>query len=714
MIRRIITYFTCFTMILTIGGVRPQVVALAQDTVSSDIDLKEGTYEDGRVLVTLAAPDDTPLTEEGDVSFDSQMSVDETWDFGDATFLGTTKKQKQFLKNKTYTVSSVSSTSYSTEELMNALQDEAYVISVEPDYYQHKMSTSDPLSSYQWYLGDSDTFSSASAEGIHYNNLTQKTASKAPVVAVVDTGVDYTHEELSGKMWTNTTSLPGNYGYDFGDSDSDPMDTDSDGHGTHCAGVIAAAQNSTGITGISSQAKIMALKVFNTQSGAASNSTIVAAFNYIYEAMCDGVNVKAINCSWGGSASTSTLSSLVKKIGEKGALFIFAAGNSGTNHDATSKNTCPYDLNSPYVVTVGSSSPTDTRSSFSDYGATSVDIFAPGEKILSTVNTNTFLPAVYTSAERQANCSYYSSCDTTTLPLYTSDDLGLTSRAASVVDYQGLSHSSIDFFNKDTGSQCLSFSASSRNSVLALYLDVTDLNLDQSTNYYVCYDLALGKESISWEHVAKSRMIKTYNQRQYLQLVALEGNLTTISKIYVDNIGVSKANPSTASFGKYNIYSGTSMAAPVVTGAVAVLASYFPSDSATQRRQRLIQCVRKVDALSSSCVAGGVLDLSKVSSTKVSTSSTTTSKVKVKKVKLNKKKATLRYKKKLKLKATVTPKKATNKKIKWTCSSKKYATVSKKGVVKAKKKGIGHTVKITAMAKDGSKKKAVCKVKIKK
>ena len=86
----------------------------------------------------------------------------------------------------------------------------------------------------------------------------------------------------------------------------------------------------------------------------------------------------------------------------------------------------------------------------------------------------------------------------------------------------------------------------------------------------------------------------------------------------------------------------------------------------------------------------------------------------MKKVKLNKKKATLRYKKKLKLKATVTPKKATNKKIKWTCSSKKYATVSKKGVVKAKKKGIGHTVKITAMAKDGSKKKAVCKVKIKK
>ena len=89
-------------------------------------------------------------------------------------------------------------------------------------------------------------------------------------------------------------------------------------------------------------------------------------------------------------------------------------------------------------------------------------------------------------------------------------------------------------------------------------------------------------------------------------------------------------------------------------------------------------------------------------------------KILVKKIKLNKKKATLRYKKKLKLKATVTPKNATNKKITWSSSKKKYATVTKSGIVKAKKKGIGHTVKIYARAKDGSKKKAYCKVKIKK
>ena len=142
-----------------------------------------------------------------------------------------------------------------------------------------------------------------------------------------------------------------------------------------------------------------------------------------------------------------------------------------------------------------------------------------------------------------------------------------------------------------------------------------------------------------------------------------------------------------------------------------------------------MSCVRSTDTLSAYCITGGILDLSKIptatysissSGTGTGTISTTggstsgTSKTLVKKVKLNKKKATLRYGKKLKLKATVTPKKATNKKVRWYVSKKKYATVTQKGVVKVKKKGIGHTVKVYAKAKDGSGKKAYCKVKLRK
>ena len=160
------------------------------------------------------------------------------------------------------------------------------------------------------------------------------------------------------------------------------------------------------------------------------------------------------------------------------------------------------------------------------------------------------------------------------------------------------------------------------------------------------------------------------------------------------------------------------MAAPCVSGAVALLSQRYPGDTTSQRRTRLLTCVRQTTGVSTYCSSGGILDLSKLTTASyANTSSSTTTtkkKVKVKKIKLNKKKATLYYKKKLKLKATVTPKNATNKKVKWSVSRKKYATVTQKGVVKAKKKGIGHTIKVYAKAKDGSEKKAYCKIKIKK
>ena len=125
------------------------------------------------------------------------------------------------------------------------------------------------------------------------------------------------------------------------------------------------------------------------------------------------------------------------------------------------------------------------------------------------------------------------------------------------------------------------------------------------------------------------------------------------------------------------------MAAPQVSAATALLAAAYPNDSAVQRRNRLLHCVREVSGLSSYCMTGGILDLSKISSASSglpaclqtttqtnttaaqSTNSTKKTTKLVTKITLNKKKAKLRYKKKLKLKATVKPKNATNKKVKW-------------------------------------------------
>lgn len=169
------------------------------------------------------------------------------------------------------------------------------------------------------------------------------------------------------------------------------------------------------------------------------------------------------------------------------------------------------------------------------------------------------------------------------------------------------------------------------------------------------------------------------------------------------------------------------MAAPQVSAAAALLSAATQTIPAVQRRNRLLNCVREVSGLSSYCMTGGILDLSKISSassglpaclqttTQTNTTaaqSTNSTKKTIKlvtKITLNKKKAKLRYKKKLKLKATVKPKNATNKKVKWYVSNKKYAKVTQKGVVRAKKKGIGHTVKVYAKAKINQKRRLIAK-----
>ncbi|MCR5690796.1 MAG: S8 family serine peptidase [Eubacterium sp.] len=700
-------------------------------------DLTEGTYKEGSVIVTLASKDATALTKEGACSFDEKITVRRAYDFGSADHLAKSSGDRDFFQDKTYRVSEVTSSHYSTKDLINELSDNAYVLSVEPDYYQYFMGSSDDeLTSSQWALDGGDKYQGTSS-GINWSKAKEATYSNTPIVAVVDSGVDYTHEDLADNMWVNPySSLAGTYGYDFGDSDSNPMD--SNGHGTHCAGSIAAtANNQTGIAGVCQNAKIMALKICDS-SGNVSNSYIVSAFNYIYEAQELGANIVAVNCSWGGGSSGQSMINLVDQIGSKGALFVFAAGNDGAYHSSSGVNECPYDFDSDYKVIVGASDVNDQRAYYSDYGKDMVDFFAPGDNILSTVCTDTFFPAIYPQTKQEEMATYVGDGSSQDLDLVYPSQIGISDSNTSY----SISQSSDDFFGGSTGSKLVNFSTSSKSSSrgpgsssgsnsISLYLDVTDLDLDTTASYYVCFDYGVEDSGgICWDHTSLSRTSSSfvsYYGKTYLNLVNLKNS--SFSKINFDNISVSKANPSSSSFGKYSTMSGTSMAAPIGTGAVAFLANKYPSDTAKQRHERLNQCIRSVSNLSNACIKGGVLDLSKADSTSVSadttgsssinngttsSSSSATSKIKVTKVKLNKKKATLRYGKKLKLKATVTPKNATNKKVKWKVNKKKYAKVTKKGVVKAKKKGIGKTVKVYAIAKDGSKKKAVCKVKIKK
>lgn len=759
-------------------------------TIEQAETLEEGTYKKGEVIATVISEHDTALTKENNEAY-KNIHVEGTWNFGNAEFLAETKAESSFLSDKDYRVSIISSNKYTTEELISLLKKKAYVVRVEPNYYQKAESISnDAYVESQWHL------SSATAS-IHADTVWRQTSGSTPVVAVVDTGVDYTHEDLSGRMWVNpygTKGLPGTYGYDYGDNDVDPMD--SDGHGTHCAGTIAATiDNATGIAGISKNSKIMALKVFNSKDES-TTSYIIAAFHYINSAMSYGANVVSINCSWGGEGTTSsTLADLINKIGSQGALFSFATGNSGKNVESSTLS-LPFDMTSDYIVSVGAMTAADLPAAYSNYGPTKVTMFAPGDNILSCTNEQTLLPNIY-SAQKQADLlSYYDTANNSSQAFryYSSTELGLAPGGMN----DSISYAAgTDFENKANGGSYRwdITNISGKSNTVYFYVDVTDLNLNFLQNYYVSSILGLSSQGIEWEHSVMqsafnnfqtSNRFITVGNRTYFRVIGLMIGSGTSKTIYIDEIGITKGNPDTNSFGKYEYASGTSMAAPMVTGAIAALAEAFPNDSVTERRTRLLTCTRKNMALAGKCTTMSTLDLSKLNNYvavsgislkassktckvkksisikaavqpanasnsavkwKVSNSSyasisqsgkfkastkgggktvtvTASSKAnpkvkasvkikipvqKIKKLTASKKKLTLKKGKKKKLKVKVYPSYATKKKLKWTSANKKYVTVSSSGVVKAKR--AGKTVKVTAKAKDGSKKKIVFRIK---
>ena len=366
--------------------------------------IEEGTYAEGEALVAMTATQAAALTREGPAGFDRNIRIEECWDFGAA-------QQESGSRMQDY-VALVSSDTYSTEELMEIVSEKFYVDAVAPNTYFHLYDTgNDPLKDYQWYLNGTGAVATDS-KGIDYEAL-KVSPSMSPVVAVVDTGVDYTNEELRESMWVNpyrSRGLKGNYGYDFANNDADPMDTV--GHGTHCAGIIAAQRdNGIGIAGISN-AKIMALKVVKDGEDTFDTASVISAFEYVVQAQKLGVQVAAVNCSWGGGRDIgSILDILIDKMGQNGALTAFAAGNDATDWDrvAVSMRQTPYDLKSKYLVVTGASNEEDQRADFSDYGNTQVDLFAPGSNILSTIHKAKFLPQFWEQEKREDMVLYYNS-----------------------------------------------------------------------------------------------------------------------------------------------------------------------------------------------------------------------------------------------------------------------------------------------------------------
>jgi len=281
------------------------------------------------------------------------------------------------------------------EKTLEELNKSPNIEYAEPDYLFYIDSTipNDPSFDELWGLHNTgQTGGSADADIDAPEAWDLTTGSSNVIVAVIDSGVDYNHEDLNANMWTNSGEIPDNgiddddngyvddyYGINAITDSGDPMD--DHGHGTHCSGTIAAVgDNGIGVVGVCWTAKIMALKCFNSE-GKATTSDEIECIEY-------AINKDAhiMSNSWGGYGFSRALEDAVVSSYAAGILFIASAGNDGVSNDEYPHYPSSYNWDNVIAVTATDSS----DDQYYNYGHYSVDVAAPGKSIYSTLPDNSY------------------------------------------------------------------------------------------------------------------------------------------------------------------------------------------------------------------------------------------------------------------------------------------------------------------------------------
>ncbi len=294
----------------------------------------------------------------------------------------------------------------SVKEAIDFYQRSPDVLYAEPNYIVRTTNTpNDTRFSEQWGLyntGQSGGTSGADIEALAAWGIT--TGSADVVVAVIDSGIDYNHVDLSANMFRNSADCNNNgidddgngfiddcFGIDTANNDSDPMDDNN--HGTHVAGIIGGVgNNGAGVVGINWNIKIMACK-FVKANGSGTIADAIDCLDYVKTMKDRGLNIIATSNSWGGGDFSQALLDAIEAHQQRGMLFITAAGNGnifgiGQNNDNTPFYPCNYYLVN--VICVASTTRTDARSTFSNFGRRTVHVGAPGSEILSTIRGNSY------------------------------------------------------------------------------------------------------------------------------------------------------------------------------------------------------------------------------------------------------------------------------------------------------------------------------------
>ena len=404
------------------------------------------------------------------------------------------------------------------------------------------------------------------------------------VVGVIDTGIDYTHEDLMENMWINEAEASGTlgvddddngyiddiYGIDTFNDDADPMD--DHGHGTHVAGTIGAVgNNEVGVVGVNWDVRIMALK-FLSAGGYGYTDDAVECIEYVLDMRAKGVNIRVTNNSWGGGGPSQALYNAINALRGRDVLFIAAAGNSARNTDRYRNYPSGYNLDN--IIAVAATDHNDDLSRFSNYGVRTVDVGAPGEDILSTLPGGGYEPVsgdiFFDDVEAGAGnwtadipweitdaYSYSESYSWTDSPGKYYDNNVNSSLISEIIDLSGYTGEIIN----------LGFYArvSLEEDWDNLYIEVSGDGgstwkiIGSLTGYHTTW-------SLYSYYIPENFRTELFRFRFYL----MTDSDITYDGVYIDNIGIGIGSGSN----NYDTYSGTSMACPHVSGLAALIYSY--------------------------------------------------------------------------------------------------------------------------------------------
>jgi subtilisin family serine protease len=488
-----------------------------------------------------------------------------------------------------------------TAQLLEELRHDPAVETVEPNYVRQLLGTNvipnDVMFPYQWAMRNT-------GQTVNGTSGTPGADVRGPeawaflpfdrtnvIVGVIDTGVDGWHPDMTSNLWINTAENPTNgvdddsngyiddyYGYNFAGPASDPCDSGS--HGSHVAGIVAATgQNRIGIIGAAWPARLMSLR-------ASSNGTSVAAaaeleaIQYATMMRERGVNIVAINASYGGGTYSTFEHDAIRDAADAGIVFCAATWYSAVDHDVTPIYPACYNISN--IIAVAASDRYDQLYSASGYGATTVDLAAPGVAILSPI------PVV-------------SGSNTITVTAGGSNYTGQAFRYGGFTT--GLTAT---LYNCATGCCPSDFPPGVVGNIALIERGTPTFNVQ------VANAMAAGAVAVILynNQTGSLGVVSLRYPTNWIPVVGLsQSNGQTL--VGLGNVTATVTNTVAAS-SIYDYRNGTSSAAPHVAGAVALAALCFPEDGVTTRIQRILSGVTPTAGLAGKVRTGGRLNLARL------------------------------------------------------------------------------------------------------